>query len=129
MCYFPPPSTEKRNNLVKTDSLMRGSQVLRATRPFSPSRAPCAALILLPGRRFTASPPEWIKDRLDSAEALWKVLLISCAAAQQEKAVSWQDLSGYIYITLKGHHLEQQETRHTPAPVDCLPVESLFWPA
>lgn len=129
MCYFPPPSTERGSNLVKTDSLMRGCQVLRAVRPFSLSRAPCAALILLPGRGFIASPPKWIKGRLDSAEALWKALLISCAAAQQERAVSRQDLSGYIYITLKGHHLEQQETWHTPAPADCLPVENLFGPA
>lgn len=115
---------------MKTDPLMRGSHVLGAMRPFSLSGATCTALMLLPGKGFMASPPEWSKDKLDSAEiTLWKSLLISCAAAQQERAVSWQDLSGYIYITLKGHHLEQQETWHTPAPADCLPVESLFGPA
>lgn len=129
ICYFPPPFTERRSNLVKADPFMRGSHVLRAMRPFSLSRAPCAALILLPGTGLMASPPKWSKDRLGSAGALWKALLISCAAAQQERAVSLQDLRGYIYITLKGHHLEQQETWHTPAPAACLPVESLFGPA
>lgn len=40
----------------------------------------------------------------------WKALPTFCAAAQQDRAVSQQDLGGYIYIILKGHHLEQQET-------------------
>lgn len=108
---------------------MGGSHALRAVEPLSLSRAPCAALVLLSGRGLIASPPKWSKDSLGSAEALWKALPISCTAAQQERAVSWRDLSGYISITLKGHHLEQQETRHTPAPADCLPVESLLGPA
>lgn len=43
--------------------------------------------------------------------------------------MSQQDLCGYIYITLKGHHLEQQDTWRTPPPADCLPAEGLFGPA
>lgn len=86
ICYIPPPSTERRSNLVKEDPLMRGSHVLRAMEPFSLSGAvlpwPCSQA------QVPRSPPKQSKDRLESAEALWKALLISCAAAQQERAVS-----------------------------------------
>lgn len=114
---------------MKTDHLKeRISHFETCTAIFFP-KSIRADLILLPARGLITIPPDQSRDRLASTQALWKVLPILCTAAQQERAVSRQDLDGYIYITLKGHHLEQQETWHTPPPADCLPVESLFGPA
>lgn len=98
-------------------------------RAFFSSKITHPDLILLPRRGLVTIPLGWSEDRLASPQALQKTLLILCAATQQEWAVSRQDLGGYIYITLKAHHLEQQEAWHTPSPMDCLPVESLFGPA
>lgn len=126
----PLPSPVDRNERYSENRLLKErTSCFKTYRVTFFPKSTCPDLILFPGRGLIAIPPGWSKDRLASTQALQKVLLILYTAAQQERAVSLQDLGGYIYISLKGSHLEQQGTWHTPPPADCLPVENLFGPA
>lgn len=90
---------------------------------FSPRS--CAALTLLPG----TGSQQVLPDRARTGWRVQKLFGKHCWSRVQLPSRRGLSLSGYISITWKGHHLEQQETWHTPAPADCLPVESLFGPA